>query len=92
MSGITFTPEFGRKESSVTYKCNGCQSVEIHSSTSQLTWKAPSYISEYVRRRCRIKRLELDARQEVKRGVDVDVDHPLMIEYRQLLREHWNGA
>ena len=69
------------------YVCDGCRSTEIHGKI--MGRGGATYASEAVARRCRVKRLELDAKREVKRGVDIDVDHPIMVEYRSILRAQW---
>ena len=70
--------------------CPGCQTVEIHMPIAPDT----NYMTQdyaYALKRCQIKQLERRARAEVRMGVDIDVDHPFMIDYRRIIKEHWNG-
>jgi len=84
MSPISKALQIGYKTT-----CPGCRSTEIH---EPMQW--PLGNVKYAARRCRIKRLELDAKQYLRNdGVKwFDVDHPIMVEYRRIIKEHWEES
>ena len=63
-------------------KCQWCMRCDLHSIRGSNKY---SHAHEYIRF------LERSAQNALKAGEDVDIDHPIMVEYRRIIKEHWES-